>query len=396
MLKPYRNLRLLSLRTSLCVFLAVFASLPCLTVAKTNQSNPEKWYEIEIIVFSQPIEDNFEAEIWNEKPGYPKIQDVIELYSPTEALLENYIENVPTYLVEPERSTENYKESLEQYARKIKNSPKYHLLIHRTWRQQTVANKVYLIDTPDTSPIDIDNVIPSDDEFEPEKSAEDLLMEALLAEEAGTEKNNFSKPLSRAFEEHPIFISAGDSIIPFDEIRGLPEPQYTALSYEGPPRHLIYGFFKLSISRYLHMDLDLLYRGEPYEPAIKELSIEETFPMAKNIEANSLETNNIETNNLETNSLVTNSIESQNSATVAQTTQNAMEEEGPTDLTDLLNTDKAPLVGVRMNESKRIRLQKIYYLDHPLFGVIARVNRYTPPPPEEEEEKKEKEGTQNN
>jgi len=312
---------------------------------------PEKWYEVEIIVFAYDIESQYDSEIWQERPGFPKIVNTVEIYSPAELMLEDYTENLPTYLTEPElqdvkiKTTKKSKKNknLSNHARKLALSSKYQLLLHRTWRQTLKKRTVYLTDKPDTSPVDFTNSIPSlDEEVTPDVSPEDMLMKALLEEE---------KQLNQSINDVPFFLNEHDQIQPFDEVRDIPQPVLTPLSYEGPPQHLIYGNFTLSKGRYLHMELDFLYRGEPYIPPASELSIEETFPMAN-------DTNEL---NEEKDSAVENTAE----------------------LPGFISNEKLPLVGFRIKESKRVRLNNIYYFDHPLFGALVRISRYTLPPPEE-------------
>ena len=328
-----------SIRTLLCLVLGIFASCPAFAAKKSA----EKWYEIEIIVFAQDLASNYDAETWQEKPGFPKIRNNTEHFTPAELMLTEDIENYPDYLVQPDFDPEN-KDTLDKYARKLINSSKYKLLIHRSWRQTLKPHKIFLTDTPNTDPIDINkSAIPVDDFIEP-KSDEEKLLQALLEEE-----KNFSQPLAQL----PFFISELDEIQPFEEVQGLPVSKYTPLSYEGPPQHLVYGNFTLSKGRYLHLDLDFLYRGEPYTPELDEIAAEEQFPMGEKGE------------------LVNTTIETP-----------VMSDE----LSGLIPKDKPPITGFRIKDSKRVRLGRIYFSDHPLFGVIARVIRYTPPPPEETEE----------
>jgi len=323
----------------LCLVLSILASFPTYAAKKAT----EKWYEIEIIVFAHDLETNFESEIWLDKPGYPETRNNIEHFTQEELLLEDDIENIPSYLVQPKLDPEN-EDTLDKYVRKLKNSSKYKLLIHRTWRQTLKPQKVFLIDTPNTDPISQTTGDPLAEEFSEQKTDEEKLLQVLLEEE-----KNFSQPLSQL----PFFISELDEIQPFDDVRDMPVSKYTPLSYEGPPQHLVYGNFTLSKGRYLHMDLDFLYRGEPYIPEHEEQSGEEQFPMGTKNDSE----------------LVDAAI---NAPSVAE------------DLSGFIPKDKPPIAGFRIKDSKRVRFNRIYYSDHPLFGVIVRVIRYVPPPPEEQ------------
>lgn len=339
MLKPFT----LPIHLLLCLVLSILASFPGFA---ENQSK-EKWYQIEIIVFSQQMEGNFEEENWQTKPGYPKTHNSLELFSPSELLLEDSIENLTDYLTEPDVDPEN-EDTLESYVSKLENSSKYRVHIHRSWQQILDSKKVYLTDSPNIDPvIASDNGEIVENGLAAEKSDEELLMQALLEEE-----KKFSQPLTRL----PFFISELDTIQPFEEVRDLPTSSFTPLTYEGPPQHMVYGFFKLTKGRYLHMELDFLYRGEPYTPAPEELSVDETFPIAK-----------------------------QNEELAAVQTE-PVEIPPATEIPGFISKENTPLVGFRIQDSKRVRLNNIYYFDHPLFGVIVRVNSYTPPPPEENDE----------
>lgn len=320
----------------LCLVLSIFASHPVVAAKKSD----EKWYEVEIIVFAQDLASNYDSETWQNKPGFPNIQNNTEHFTPAELMLTDDIDKFPDYLVQPGFDPER-KDTLDKYAQKLINSSKYKLLIHRSWRQTLKTHKVYLTDTPNTDPIDVNKSTLPADELSEQKSDEEKLLQALLEEE-----KNFSQPLSQL----PFFISELDEIQPLEEVRGLPESKNTPLSYEGPPQHLVYGNFTLSKGRHLHMDIDFIYRGEPYTPELNEPSNEEQFPMGAD---NQLEEAPIQTPDM------------------------------PEELSGIIPKDKPPIAGFRIKDSKRVRLGRIYYSDHPLFGVIVRISRYTPPPPEE-------------
>lgn len=335
------------------LILGMIVSCPLLAA----QQKSENWYEIELIVFAQDMANNFDSEVWEEKPGTPKTHSVVELYSTGELLLEDYIKNLPLYLIEPEENI-NSKMSLEKNAKKLRKSEKYQLLIHRIWRQPLKKFRVYLSDSPNTDPImhETQEVLPQEADLTQEKSPEEMLMQTLLKEE------NKNTPLNQI----PFSINERDSIQNFDDVRDIPDSQNTALSYEGPPQHLVYGHFTLSKGRYLHMDLDFLYRGEPYVPMPEEEPVDE--------EIDSETTNPEITENMGTNE------EDPENIPV-----NEEDSELSTELPGFIGKEAPPLVGFRIKESKRVRLNNVYYFDHPLFGIISRISRYTP---SEEETKK--------
>ena len=340
-----------SKRILLCLVFSIFASFPVSNIHAASKQSKEKWYEVEIIVFAQDVAKNYESEIWLEKPGSPNIYNNVEHFTDTEILLNDDADNLTNYLIQPTFNTEN-ENTLGDYARKINKSQKYKLLVHRSWRQTLKTKKIYLTDRPNTDPVDENSVYEdlnneTSEDLPELVSPEDMLLQALLVEE-----KSFSQPLSQL----PFFISEMDRIEPFDDVRGMPVSVETPLSFEGPPQHLVYGNFQLSRGRYLHMNIDFLYRGEPYTPDLKELSVDEEFPMDKDNKFAPMDK-------------------------MRSTSLSKME------LLELLSgfiiKEKPPHVGFRIEDSKRVRLNKIYYSDHPMFGVIVRVIRYIPPPVQE-------------
>ena len=324
-----------------CLLFSILVSAPTYATKKT----PQKKYLIEIIAFARNMAENVDSEIWQENPGFPKIHHTIELYSPVEYLLEDYPENIPKHFIRVELDDDN-KQAFTKYARKMQASPDYQLLFHYAWSQTLTPKAVLVIDTPNTDPILFDEkaetsaetpIIPSP----VEQSPEEQLLAALLEEE-----KDFSQPLKQL----PFFISELDQIEPLDEMRHAPQSKYTATSYEGPPQHKIYGNFTLSKGRYLHMNLDFLYRGEPYfataAPASKDKKNEEELPLAQTIR--------------------------QDNATSHEMNENLTQESAT------VIAEDPPLPGFRISSSKRVRLNQVYYFDHPLFGMLVQVTRYVP------------------
>jgi len=309
----------------------------------------ERWYEVEVIVFSQNDKNAYEAEFWPEDVDFPKMRNSIDVINDFELFIDDEIEKLPLYYLEVDEEREN---SLDSLAAKIENSSRYDLLIHRSWRQ-TVPERssgipVYLDDR-------IDNALfyqPSNPEtFESgfqetsDNPAEAALMAALLEEE---------RALQNQQSVDSLLISEFDPIIPFEQIDGLPKPEQVQFGPTGPLLHRVYGTLKLHKSRYLHMSVNFLFRGKPVEPETEETPMDEIFPMAS--EETTLDTENIE------EPIIT-------------------PEQAP--VLDLLVKEKAPLPGYQLKDNTRVRIANVYYFDHPMFGVIARVIKYEPPIPEE-------------
>ncbi len=322
-------------RTYLYLFLCVFTSF---TVVSANE-DPKKWYEIEVILFSTITPDNFESETWQIDPGHPNLKNNIALYSPAEFLLEEYPENITHYLIEAEFEDDN-KNTFKKYVSKLARSSKYQLLLHRAWRQPVDKKAVSLIDKPDTAPVfDIEHLSPNQEtpEFVEEQSPEEQLFAALLKEE------------TEEFQQPAYVMREWDPIEAFDDVPVIPTSQPTILSYEGPPQHLVYGNTTLNKGRYLHLSVDFLFRGEPYTPTPEEI------PLIGALGAEMFLDNPVNTNTAEK--------------------MDDTETVGEIPAVDI----PPPITGFRIKDSKRVRLNQIYYFDHPLFGAIVRVIRYTPP-----------------
>lgn len=336
---------ILQLMTKRLPAILLASSLICapLNSAWAAQSKGEKWYEIEVIVFANTDQSLQESEKWPEKPGTPPTKKVLDLFSTGELLFDD-VEDLQMYYVEPFEPNEN---NLSPLAEKITTSPDYSLLMHRTWRQTAPRKKssipVYLDDNLSEhlyQPLGR----PEEAEESGNFSAEQLLLEALLAEET-----NISQEPSSA----PFFIHQLDPIIPFNETEGLPSTVETDLSPTGPPNHAVFGTFNFFKSRYLHVKIDFSYRAPPYEPKVEELALTEVFPMAKDGSEESL---------IDKEQLIKTE-----------------------EMLSFTSQEKPPYTGFRLKGSKRIRLNEVHYFDHPMFGVIVRAAPYVEPEPEEKE-----------
>ena len=337
-------IKFIARRTILLSFTTFFIFL---VSAQSIAAKKERWYEVEVIAFATTDQSLQATEKWPEKPGQPKIGQVVEVFSPSEYLL-NTPDDSSNYYVEP---IEPGEDNLAYIANRIKKSDNYQLLAHRTWRQTATRKKrtipVYVDDNASESHFQPTRLIEATaDEANP-ASAEQQLLEALLAEESS---------LNNAVETNPFFIHELDPISPFEDAE-IPASKPVDLSPIGPPNHNFFGLVKLFKNRFLHVSVDFLYRAEPYEADVQEMPITEVFPMAMNNEATTDET-----------------------ALISDTEVLKSE-----DVLVLAGQDKVPLVGFRQKKSKRIRLKEIHYFDHPMFGVVVRVIPYVEPEPDEPE-----------
>ena len=334
------NLLKKSSKTLQCLFFSsLFILIP---FNSAGASQKDRWFEIEVIVFANNDETLQEVEKWPEKPGSPAINNVLDVFTQGELLFDN-VEQLPAYYAEALEPSEN---NLSALANKIKKNSKYTLLTHRSWRQTAPLRKagipVYLDDNASKNlyqPV-------SDIEEAGDVSSEQLLLDALLAEET---------KLNQPVVDTPFYIHQLDPIEPFDEVEDMPNSVHIELSPMGPPNHAVFGTLNLFKSRFLHLDIDLLYRMPPNEPKVLETIQEEVFPTA------------IDNNQV---LLIDQELVEQEQSIVSE------------EVSPFTEIEKLPLTGFRLKGSKRIRLNEVHYFDHPLFGVIVRTIRYKEPEPE--------------
>ncbi len=350
------------------IFLAsMLAAMPVSTLLAAQ--GKDKWYEVEIIVFSSNDSSLQKSEKWAENPGTPQITNVMELFSASELLFED-VDQMQMYYVEPIEPNEK---SLLPLAQRITGSDEYSLRIHRTWRQIASAKRstipVYLNDNLSTNLYQ--PLSSPDDELETfieEISPEQLLLKALLAEES---------TLTQQIDSNPFFIHPLDPIVSFEETEGLPNSEAVELSPMGPPNHTIFGTLMFFKNRYLHLNIDFSYRAKPHEPKVKEIPLEQLFPMAG--DTSDFSPTDALTN--EPSGIISDQPHQLNEQ--AELLSNRAQLIRSVEVLSFASQEKTPYVGYRLKGSKRIRLNEIHYFDHPLYGAIVRVAPYEPPEPED-------------
>jgi hypothetical protein len=301
------------------------------------QEDEERWYQIELILF-KPLggQDPKESEKWPEIAGIHLPEDLVELTeeAPEPAKDEAGIDRpepqapVPTWQPqagsEPKPSPEKAmtpgpvpyvilgeKEyQLNDILGSLKRSSRFAPLLHLAWRQITVDEahtKPVLLYTGMTDPLPPSAYVP---EAEQEASED-------TAEQTG-ESGALAPPLVPATEE--------DTKI-------------------GPENPELVGTVRLSVSRYLHLEADLVYRtavAQAMAKPVPDFDLWYDRPYAT-----------------------------------------LHEPQGPA---YTLETWKA-VQGFRMFESRRMRSKELHYLDNPFFGLVVLVTPYEPPQPEEKEPK---------
>lgn len=307
-----------------------------------------RWYEIEVIVFSNNNRDALNSENWPVDPGTPIQKTMVELVSPDEPVptpVENAAIVIPTTAPSAKKPAKpepapvkadsdngqfiQLKEEelgLSEEALKIATSQEYHLLLHTGWRQPLEKNidakNVYLDQTISSYQKPVD----PEDNPAAQSSPEDKILNALI----GNDKT------------HPtIGMTQDPAAAPIDAARVNPAMP------EGPTQSLVYGVMSLKMSRFLHFAVDMVYRA-PYQVAQsiaqanaeRRNAIENAFPMLG---------------------------------------KETAKEDATVESPPAVNNNPLDIIGFRLLETRRIKTNELIYFDHPLFGVIARIRPYDPP-----------------
>ena len=284
-------------------FLIIFVSILISSPVFAEEDEP-RWYQIELILFSNKLAEESITENWPEFPGTGSTKNIIELVLPgsDNAQISPGGKTKVARKAESNRRNDSISDELalvlpfsvvdkDQYrltvsAQKLERSSKYNLLLHISWRQ----------------------------------------------------------PAFRSSDNSAIYLHDG-----LNEINKKPPTnEETITNPSGPEPERFFGTFKLTLSRFLHIDIDMIYR---------DLIKKHTGILATETEITGSES-------------INNDPELQ-----AQVNQDIYIDESTTyDARDF-----------RLKTSRRVKPDEIHYFDHPLFGVITMVTRYELPKPEEEE-----------
>ena len=287
-------------------FLIIFVSTLISSPVFAEEDEP-RWYQIELILFSNKLAEESITENWPEFPGTGSTKNIIELVLPgsDNTQISPGGKTKVARKAESNRSNDSISDELalvlpfsvvdkDQYrltvsAQKLERSSKYNLLLHISWRQ----------------------------------------------------------PAFRSSDNSAIYLHDGLDEINKSETQ-LQTNEQTDTIPSGPEPERFFGTFKLTLSRFLHIDIDMIYRD-----LIKK-----------------------HTELLATETAMTDSESVNNDPELqAQVNQDIYIDETATyDVRDF-----------RLNTSRRVKPDEIHYFDHPLFGVITMVTRYELPKPEEEE-----------
>lgn len=284
----------------------------CLTsITVYAQENEPRWYQVEIVVFLNRTAALATREDWSRDPGEPDLQDAVRLQPIPEAAAGL----MPFQILAPEEL------ELVEAVEKLKRSGHYEPLLHTGWRQPFAENQ---------------------EVFTP------VVIEAPLEQpsEASTAAMPPAPATVTTAPAAPIETIAAQSLAP--------APVTTPLVLTGelpaPPKPGIEGNVRLRVARYLHLDVDLLYRKElPLPPEMAQ-----TAPAATTGGNLLLSTN-----------------------PTPQETSQASFISGL--MADFMGLTKTYFQTYRMTEQRRMRRDELHYFDHPHFGVLAKVSAYELP-----------------
>ncbi|MFW6190988.1 MAG: CsiV family protein [Thiohalospira sp.] len=278
--------------------LALGASLLAPAAAEEDEGDwigPDEdltWYDVEVLVFAHTGEPG--AEAWPLEPGLPALAEALTLRpapeddeDPEELSESELLEPAsPDMGQTPFRRLPPSAYRLKRTWKRLAESDAYRPLLHTAWRQPELPRKAAV-------PVHLHGGL-----FWYDQDAEDgVVIEPAV-------------PATPPWKPEE-----GDAVaeIPVDDPSTVPEP-----SPVGPPAPVIDGTLRLVVSRYLHAEVDLLYRDPSPDPRTR------TYRRP--------------------GLLVPPGAERQLPA------------------------------GFRLQTSRRMRSGEIHYIDHPRFGILVLVN----------------------
>jgi len=314
--------------------------------ALAAEDNNSRWYQVEVIVFSY-ADTSKRHETWRSSGISSDLPFAAELLYPAEIPTTKVDSNTAstTPALRHVRAIYPDKSTLKEEAERIAASPDYHLLVHKGWVQVVDRNI-------DPTPVVIDDLLPPPQitalpdknqalwelpviagknrslplGAQPSADAEQLLRQALAAEELD--------------EGIVIESAASDPVLDSIPVVRL-----------GPPVQLVFGTVGIKWSRYLHLMVDITYRRDP--------------KLGKN------------------NFLASNTVGMPEFTLSEEEVLDPPEAPAPIIKDDNKRGIMPEVVDFRIADSQRLRRNQIYYFDHPLFGVLAKVSNYDPPASEQ-------------
>ncbi len=280
----------------LLLLIATLAALP----ASAQESEP-RWYQVEIVVFLNQTAAQVTREEWSRDPGRPDLHDAVTLQPIPEAAAGL----VPFQLLPPEDL------ELGALAEKLQRSGHYRPLLHTGWREPVAENQ---------------------SEFPPVRIEVPLQPPAPDAATLAAEAQPTADTPATAPGEPPSLSPIGEA----------------AAAEAAPLVPGIEGIIRLRVSRYLHLDVDLLYS--------KEMALPPEMMRARQAAGGIAPLS-------------------------SETSPAALQEPslGSNLMVDFLGMPSTYLQSYRLNEDRRLRRDELHYFDHPMFGVLAKVSAYELP-----------------
>jgi len=392
--------------TTTCSLLTFIVCTSSSIAYAKKEEKIEKWYQVELILYSlnNTVEDFTES--WPDTPNIVNVKNIVELITPElipapldpeELESENSQEigtnlnelniSEPVEVVLPFSTVDKTEYRLTVSANKLQNSPNYNLLLHIAWRQPVFSAKdksaIYLHDglnklvahplfgnkNENTGSLDqlseISELSMSDQfsNVSDDMDNETLARESLNREIRNRDQESMSIDELIAEEELRKSLDSAmnielntdpdSNIKPELNVENKFEDGLSLLS-SGPDTQRFFGTFKLSLSRFLHIDIDMLFRG----------LLDRSF-----FDPATLQNDN-----------------SENTADEFQASINALDESSNFDVEEY--SENLPINAphdYRLLTTRRVKPDEIHFFDHPKFGMITMVTRYALPKPEDEE-----------
>ncbi len=371
---PYRTLRFF-------LFAAAILSSAVLHSQETEDSQ-EKLYEVDTIVFATTTNNDANAktiEHWADKVQFPAFINSLEILPHAKYLALQEQSERDKYLAKPAIASPD---DLSKYVNVLEKSEKYRVLFRQTWHQPMKLEKesiaIYLSDTDEkdlyqhVDPQLAKLLQQEQQALKPSViSDEQQFLDDLLVEPE-------EKRLNQLMQTQQDIATQQKTLATIEQAKNALTEDRKILLSEGPPEHKIFGLIKIFKARFPHVSLDLFYKDKYLEDK-QEVNPEEL------------------TGTLEVKSEALNSAASKETAAVTPIVGVAKTEDGDTNLPPVINAEevehaesleletgilipqKPPRSAYHLHISSRIRLNEIYYFDHPKFGAILRIRAYEPP-----------------
>ncbi|NOX75325.1 MAG: hypothetical protein GXP17_01600, partial [Gammaproteobacteria bacterium] len=295
------------------------AALTCALVftpaanAASDDVDEERWFQVEIIVFAQNKGDPENAEQWPEIVGTSLPSGLLELSDKPEKtepddnpeLVESAEpETTQTPLPVAYEILAEEEWQLTDVAKRLRRATAFEPMLHIAWRQPTLARGV-------ARP-----VLLYDGMTDPLPTLVDPEVEPGLE---GGQELDATPPLM------PQFANEQDT-----------QPGH----FVGPPNPRFFGTLSVSVARYLHFNVDLIYRApvtQKMAVAVPDLELwyDRPYPTL-------------------------------------------YEPQGPA----YRLKEWQAMRGFQMKESRRMRSRELHYLDHPFFGIVVLITPVELPEPE--------------